>query len=65
VLFSGDTPIVGTLGAILSGSIGSFTGQLQLADGNTDLIVHIPEPGTAALLLAASVALSIRRRRRN
>ncbi len=62
-LFDGDTAIVGLLGASLSGPIGLFTGEIQLANGGTDLVLHvIPEPSTAALLLG-SLGLLARRRR--
>jgi autotransporter-associated beta strand protein len=64
VLFDGDTPIVGTLGAATSGPVGTFGGQLQFADGGRDLILHtIPEPSAVAILLSALTMLSLRRRR--
>jgi len=64
-LFAGDTAINGTLGAGTIGSIGGQFFQLQLADSNTDLVlVSVPEPTSAVLLLAGLAGLSQRRRRK-
>jgi fibronectin-binding autotransporter adhesin len=67
-LFDGDTAIVGSLDPVaanLTGSIGAFAGTLAFADGGKDLVllVTIPEPGSAACLLAGLVGLLSRRRR--
>ncbi len=63
VLFQGDTAIDGTLGTNISGLIGSFAGELQFADSNTDLVlVVVPEPGTAVSLLGG-LGLMLGRRR--
>jgi autotransporter-associated beta strand protein len=59
VLFDGDTPIAGTLGPGITGNIGTAIGQLQLADGGRDLVLHVvPEPGTAAILLGGIATLT-------
>ena len=64
-LFSGDTAIVGTLGTVIDGTVGGLPAQLQLADSNTDLVlVVVPEPGSATLLLAGLGFLARRRQRR-
>jgi autotransporter-associated beta strand protein len=62
VLFDGDTPIIGTLSANISGDIGGYTSTLQIGDNGNDLILHIPEPGSAALLLGGLAMLAGRRR---
>ena len=63
-LFSALSPISGSLGASTSGSIGSFTGTLQQA-GNEIQLVVVPEPGTLPLagLGFAAAAYALRRRR--
>ena len=62
-LFSALSPISGSLGAITTGSIGSFTGTLQQA-GNEIQLVVVPEPGTLPLagLGFAAAAWAFRRR---
>jgi autotransporter-associated beta strand protein len=65
VLFDGSVPIVGTLGAGLTGTVAGFTAEIQLADSGKDIILHvIPEPGSAGALLAGiTTLLGLRRRR--
>jgi autotransporter-associated beta strand protein len=63
VLFDGAVPIVGTLGASLSGPIGSQIGTITFGDNGNDIILHIPEPGSAALLLGGLAVLAGRRKR--
>ena len=63
LLFDGNTPIVGTFGSSVSGSVGGFIGELQFTDGGNDIILHVPEPGSATLLLAGLGLLARRRRR--
>jgi fibronectin-binding autotransporter adhesin len=65
VLFDGALPITGTLGAILTGTVGGLTGEIQIAGGGTDIVLHvIPEPSAAAALLGGiATLLGLRRRR--
>jgi autotransporter-associated beta strand protein len=63
VLFDGDTPITGTLGPNVSGPVGSFTGELRFGDNGNDLILHVPEPGSALLILGGMAMWGLRRRR--
>ncbi|HEV7868286.1 MAG TPA: autotransporter-associated beta strand repeat-containing protein, partial [Chthoniobacteraceae bacterium] len=64
VLFDGVAPINGQLASNVTGSIGAFTGQLQLADGGNDLVlVVVPEPSAAALLMIGTVGFFGKRRR--
>lgn len=65
VLFDGSVPISGTLGANLTGPIGSLAGEIQIADGGNDIILHVtvPEPSAAmALLGGTTLLLGLRRR---
>jgi autotransporter-associated beta strand protein len=64
-LFDGDTAIIGALGSQTIGLINGQAFQLQLADANQDLVlVSVPEPGCATLLLGALGVMGFRRRRR-
>lgn len=64
-LFEGDTPIVGTFGPRSRGVLSGQEFGLQLADSGTDLVlVPVPEPGSAALMIATiGLSLGLRRRR--
>jgi autotransporter-associated beta strand protein len=65
VIFDSTTAITGTLGAVTSGTIGDYTGELQFADGGNDLVLHVvPEPASATLILGGLALLAARRRRR-
>lgn len=66
VLISSDSPIVGTLGANLSGMIGSYMTTLSMANAGHDIVLNvIPEPGAAVLTGLALVVLgSVLGRRR-
>jgi autotransporter-associated beta strand protein len=65
-LFDTANPIIGTLGANVSGGLGGgFFGTLAFADGGNDLVlIVVPEPGTGiASLLGGAVLLGFRRSR--
>ncbi|GEM_PF-2684040 len=66
-LFDTSESITGTLNAAdLSGSVGSFTGTLEFANSNQDLVLTvIPEPSTFLLLIASSVFGILMHRRRH
>jgi autotransporter-associated beta strand protein len=66
-LFDSSGAINGTLGANFSGVIApGFTGTLLFVDGGRDLAIQIiPEPTSAAALIAAGTLLGMRRRRRS
>jgi autotransporter-associated beta strand protein len=65
VLFDGTVPITGSLGPIVSGTLGGLDANLQLADGGNDVVLHVvPEPGSVALLFGGVALLTSRRRRR-
>ena len=65
VLFNGAVPISGSLGANLTGTVGGFTGEIQLADGGNDIVLHVvPEPSAVLALLGGSATLLGLRRRR-
>jgi autotransporter-associated beta strand protein len=63
-----STSIAGTLGSLLTGTIGAFDGALSISGNNIMLaITAIPEPSSVALLggcAAAGLVLTSRRRRR-
>lgn len=68
LLFNGDTPLIGALGANIFGIIGgTFEGKVALADGGRDIVLEVnavPEPGTAiAALLLTGLAFTGRARR--
>lgn len=65
LLFDGITPITGSLGPDVSGSMGGgFTGTLQVADGGRDILLHVvPEPACTATLLCGICMLCAQRRR--
>lgn len=64
-LVSTPNPVTGTLdGANLGGSVGAYSANLGLADGDTDLVLTvIPEPGALGAAGLLAVALLLRRRR--
>ncbi|MHA3775168.1 beta strand repeat-containing protein [Verrucomicrobiota bacterium sgz303538] len=67
-LFDGTSAIIGSLdtnAANLAGSLGGgYTGKLELRDGGNDLVlVIVPEPGSAGMLLAGLGSLLAVRRR--
>jgi fibronectin-binding autotransporter adhesin len=66
ILFSTDQAISGSLGANLSGTIGSFEGTLSLSLDGTDVVLTVvPEPAASALIGAGLMtALFLRRRQR-
>lgn len=60
VLFASETPIVGSLGGNLTGTIGAYTATLALANDGHDIVLHIiPEPRSATLTLTALGALGM------
>lgn len=62
-LFDGTSPIIGSLGAGLIGTINGQAFQLQFGDSGNDLLLaSIPEP-TVAISLLAGLAILGRRRR--
>lgn len=66
VLFDGNTPIVGQLGANLIGNLGGQDMILQFADGTNDLVLTaVPEPQAACFLLGGLALLSLLHRNRN
>ncbi len=64
VLFDTTQPIIGTLGANLTGFIGSASATLSISGDGTDILLTVPEPGSAALILGGLGILTTRRRRR-
>lgn len=64
VLFASDSVIDGFLGANLTGMLGSYSITLDLADGNTDLVLQVvPEPATVVLTVLGLLAVMWRGRR--
>jgi uncharacterized protein with beta-barrel porin domain len=63
-LFQTNTPILGFLGANTSGTINGLAASIQLADGGTDIVLMVPEPGSATLLLGGLAVIGARRRRK-
>jgi fibronectin-binding autotransporter adhesin len=66
LLFDGSVPISGSLGANVTGTIGSLDATISFADNNQDVVLTVvPEPGSATFLLAGLGAMLTRRRRRD
>jgi hypothetical protein len=67
LLFDGVSPINGSLGLDVSGSLpNGLFGTVQLADGGNDLVLQVvPEPGTTTILVAGFALLAGSRRRRS
>lgn len=67
-LFDSTTPITGTLGSSLSGTIGAFNATLGLGGGGNDLILTVapvPEPAATGTGILAALGFLLRRRRRH
>jgi fibronectin-binding autotransporter adhesin len=67
VLFDGNSPINGTLGPNVTGSLSpNFMGTLQFANGGNDLVLRVvPEPGSIGGLVAGvGVLIGLSRRRK-
>lgn len=63
-LFDTDFAITGSLGANVSGFVGGQPMELQISPDGTDIVLTVPEPGSAVLLLGGLVMLAGRRRKR-
>jgi len=64
LLFDTSTPITGSLGSGLTGTVAGLNASLNLADNGHDLVLAVvPEPGTAALLLGGLAIWPALRRR--
>jgi hypothetical protein len=62
-LFDSSTPIVGSLGSNVSGTVLGFSATLSMADSGKDLMLVVaPEPVTSALLVIGLGALTARRK---
>ena len=62
-LFDTDFAITGSLGAGVSGFIGGQEMQLAISPDGTDIVLNVPEPGSAVLLLGGLAMLAGRRRK--
>lgn len=68
VLVDGSTPLTGSLGANVSGTVLGYSATLSLADGGNDLVLNVtpaPEPSVAVSLMGGiGLLLGCGRRRR-
>jgi hypothetical protein len=62
-LFETNSAMLGFLGPNTGGTINGLAASIQLADNGTDLVLVVPEPGSAMLILGGIGLLGMRRSR--